>query len=228
MEQDKIWNHFQTEDVASFDGNSVRLNYLARQASKTGMTVLNIGVGNGALERRLVEKGVVVYSLDPSESAIQNLRKNLGLDESAAKVGYSQEIPFADGMFDIVFMSEVIEHLNDTVLMQTLKELTRILKDGGRLIGTVPADEVLKAAESVCPDCGKVFHRWGHVQSFTKERLEGLLGAEFNDLVVKRIYFGAWNVLNWKGKIIWLLKKVMVFFGVQGSDENYYFVGYRK
>jgi len=228
MEQDKIWDHFQTEDLAAFEGNSARLNYIARQASRKGMSVLNIGVGNGALEHRLLEKGAIIYCLDPSETAIQNLRKNLGIDASAAKVGYSQQIPFADAMFDIVFMSEVVEHLGDAVLLQTLKEVSRVLKAGGRLIGTVPADEVLKAAESVCPDCGKIFHRWGHVQSFTQERLETLLRAEFNAVVVKRIYFGAWSTLNWKGKIIWLMKKAMVFLGEKGSDENYYFVGYKK
>ncbi len=39
------------------------------------MSVLNIGVGRGGLEDVLRQKGVVVSCLDPSEKAIDSVRK---------------------------------------------------------------------------------------------------------------------------------------------------------
>lgn len=180
------------------------------------------------LENILTKQGCKVYSLDPSVAAIEKLRKILGMDDLTAKVGYSENIPFGDNTFNVVIMSEVIEHLTDEIISKTFQEVHRVLVPGGRYIGTVPADENLKENEAVCPDCGKVFHRWGHVQSFTGNRLISFLQPTFVNVYVKRFYFGSWATLNWKGKFLWLLKKISVFFGINGSGESYYFVGFKN
>lgn len=224
MKQEKIWEHFQSEDVVgSFVNNKNRLNVLANMVKKGEKKILNIGVGNGLLESLLKSRGYEVFSLDPSERAIISLRKKLSLSKSSAKVGYSQDIPFADGSFDVVFMSEVIEHLDDEVLEKTLLEVIRVLKPTGRYLGTVPADENLKENDALCPKCGHLFHRWGHVQSFSKNKLMKVLGPNFNDVTIKRVYFGNMETLNWKGRILWVTKKIMVSIGVLGSNENYLF-----
>lgn len=229
MKQDKIWDHFQSHsEAASFKNNNSRLVYLAKTIFPSDKRVLNIGVGNGLLEELLQSRGLDVFSLDPSEKAIVSLRNRLGLAESSAKTGYSQSIPFGDGVFDVVFMSEVIEHLDNEVLDKTLAEVLRVLAPSGRYIGTVPADEDLEENEVVCPDCGKVFHRWGHVQSFTKHRLTYLFSRYFVDIKIARAHFGSPDTLNWKGKLSWLAKKTLVSLGVNGSGENYYFVCHKK
>lgn len=224
MKQEKIWEHFQSEDgVDSFKNNKNRLNELANMVHEREKKILNIGVGNGLLESLLKSRGCEVFSLDPSEGAILSLRKKLNLSKSSTKVGYSQNIPFTDGSFDVVFMSEVIEHLDDEVLEKTLSEVFRVLKPSGRYIGTVPADENLKENEAICPKCGDLFHRWGHVQSFSKIKLMELLRTKFNGVIIKRKYFGNMETLNWKGKILWTTKKIMVSIGISGSNENYLF-----
>ncbi|MBU2572077.1 MAG: class I SAM-dependent methyltransferase [Gammaproteobacteria bacterium] len=228
MQQDKVWDFFQNGGKSSFEGSYSRLKFLSKKIDGTGQSILNIGVGNGTLERLLLAKGADIFSLDPSEKAIANIREELGLPEASAKPGYSQEIPFPDQSFDAVFMSEVIEHLDDDVLAMTLTEVTRVLKPGGRYLGTVPAEENLKDNEVVCPDCGKIFHRWGHVQSFSRERLRLLLQPIFPDLEVKRMYFGNWQQLNWKGKLSWILKKSLSSLGIKGAGENYYFSGTKQ
>jgi hypothetical protein len=72
-------------------------------------------------------------------------------------------------------MSEVLEHLATDVLDATLGEVKRVLKPDGRFIGTVPANESLSDNQAICPRCGEVFHRWGHVQTFLPLRLRELL-----------------------------------------------------
>ena len=64
-----------------------------------------------------------------------------------------------------------LEHLDDATLAAGLTEVGRVLKADGHLIGTVPYREDLSASMVVCPDCGKVFHRWGHERSFDKDDL---------------------------------------------------------
>jgi len=184
MEQSKVWDHFQNHEstAAAFDNARPRYAYLAKQI-KPHLSALNIGVGRGALEAMLVEKGVVVSCLDPSDKSIAQIAERHGLGERA-RVGYSQVMPFPNQHFDVVIMSEVLEHLSDDILAPTLDEVRRVLKPGGRFIGTVPANEVLQDNQAICPHCGETFHRWGHVQSFSLERFGGLLLA--HDFVIVR------------------------------------------
>lgn len=164
MEQDKIWDYFQNEDGINdvFAGAFPRYNFLAQQTA-SGMQALNIGVGNGGLENILINKGVAVSCLDPSSKSIENIRQKYSLGDRTL-VGYSHAIPFPDGQFDAVIMTEVLEHLDDNALNMTTKEVNRVLKPGGRFIGTVPVDENLFEGRVMCPQCGVPFHRWGHTQ----------------------------------------------------------------
>ncbi|MCZ7622147.1 MAG: class I SAM-dependent methyltransferase [Candidatus Kuenenia sp.] len=94
-----------------------------------------------------------------------------GMGEKA-KVGYSQETPFNNLLFDAVVISEVIEHLTDEAIENTLSEISRILMPGGQIIGTVPAREKISEQRAVCPNCAKHFHRWGHIQTFDSNRIQ--------------------------------------------------------
>ena len=177
MSQDKIWDYFQVEAVESFDEAVPRLNYLFKQAMKLAqggnVRVLNIGVGNGWLERRCMKQGFETHALDPSAATVAGLVS----EGIAAKAGSIDQLPYPDDHFDTVFCSEVLEHLDDSTLTSGLKDIARVLKRGGHLIGTVPFNEDLSTSRVVCPDCGKVFHRWGHQRSFDK----ALLRSELED-----------------------------------------------
>jgi ubiquinone/menaquinone biosynthesis C-methylase UbiE len=223
MDQTKIWDYFQNEEeVAGVAFNArPRYEFLAKQTT-VGTNVLNIGVGHGGLEAILVAKGITVSCLDPSEAAINKIREKFALGERA-KVGFSQNLPFADNQFDVVVMSEVLEHLTDEVIQATLIEIKRVLKTEGRFIGSVPADEMLLNNRVMCPHCGEHFHRWGHQQHFSKQTLQSLLTIHFNKVTITRYFFAELSALNWKGKIGALLKKLLVCFGVDGDGETFFF-----
>ena len=223
MKQELIWDYFQNNDAVgdTFINARPRYEYLAQQIA-SGMRALNIGVGRGGLEAILVEKGVVASCLDPSEHAIDSLRKQYALGDRA-QVGFSQAMPFQDSQFDVVVMSEVLEHLADDVLTATLVEARRVLKPGGRFIGTVPADENLLENRVMCPHCGEPFHRWGHLQSFSEGRLGSLLAQQFDSVALSRHFFGDVRTLNWKGRISRLVKQILVRLGVTGNGETLFF-----
>jgi len=124
-------------------------------------------------------------------------------------------------------MSEVLEHLSVEELEATLAEVYRVLKPNGRFLGTVPAEEDLKLSEVVCPSCGEVFHRWGHLQSFTKERLKEQLSKRFSDVTISRRYFVYWEKLNWKGRIVMLVKLLLLKIGATGSGTTFFFQAYK-
>ncbi len=227
MEQKKIWDYFQVENKVRFiwENSIPRYKFIARFI-KPEEVILNIGVGCGGLEKILLDKGCKVSTLDPSQQAIDKIRESLHLGQNA-KVGYSQDIPFGDNVFDCVVMTEVLEHLSDEILATTLDEVWRVLRPKGLFLGTVPANEDLLSGEVVCPYCGKVFHKWGHVQSFDEERLRKLLLRKFRNVSIYRHYFVNLSSLNWKGKLTSLLKKWLLSIGVVGSDTTFFFRAYK-
>lgn len=224
MNQEKIWEAFQNDESLLDLGFPARrrFEFIAKHIPKDSLA-LNIGVGNGYLESILIQKGVSVSCLDPSDSAIEKIREHFGLGERA-KAGYSQAMPFTDASFDYVIMSEVLEHLDDAVIEKTLTEAKRVLKIGGKFLGTVPADENLKEGVVVCPKCGEYFHRWGHVQSFSQESLLDTLSLEFNNISIKRVVLSDFKQLNWKGKVLAVLKVFQVLLNLKGSTQNFFFV----
>ncbi|RLF06713.1 MAG: hypothetical protein DRJ64_04190 [Thermoprotei archaeon] len=228
MDQNKIWDAFQNDEDLLDVGFPARkrFEFLAGKIS-SGEIALNIGVGKGYLEEILLHKGVDVFCLDPNRTTIELIRERLGLEEEKAQTGYSQSMPFQNVLFDVVIMSEVLEHLENVTIAETLVEVSRVLKPGGRFIGTVPADEHLQANLVVCPHCGERFHRWGHVQSFSKEQLLDLLKQNFKNVRVRRMYYLDSLRLNWKGKISGVLKMVQALFGLKGNNQNFYFEAVR-
>src|SRR3990172_9136848 len=100
MNQDVLWEYYQTEGVKSFAGNKSRIQFLV---SKLGHAkhVLNIGIGNGLFEELALKNEKEIFSLDPCAPAVENLKSRLSLGDRA-KVGYSDNIPFGKEVFDAV------------------------------------------------------------------------------------------------------------------------------
>jgi SAM-dependent methyltransferase len=192
VEQDRIWHHFQTTRVDSFDHARGRYAAMAAEARRRkgadGGRVLNIGIGSGAVERLLLARGWRVASLDPGETAVATLVP-LGID---ARCGYAQRMPFGDASFDVVVASEVLEHIEPATRDEVLAEVARVLVPNGWFIGSVPYCETLGDQEVICPDCGKVFHRWGHVSSFDVQMLQVELSRVFEAVSCRRLSFVDW------------------------------------
>jgi SAM-dependent methyltransferase len=95
--------------------------------------ILDAGCGTG---RNLVELGAVgdAQGIDPSPDAIAFCRRR-GLDR-VTEAGL-EALPFADGSFDLVVATDVIEHIDDDAA--ALAELRRVAAPDGRLLLTVPA-----------------------------------------------------------------------------------------
>jgi len=193
--QDKLWEYYQNNATSRFDLSYPRLLFLARLFSPN-QRILNIGIGSGFLEEKLLQHGVDVYTIDPSEKAIKSLQHKLNL-ESKAKIAHSNRIPFDNNFFDGLVMTEVLEHLSDDILIETLREVYRVLIPEGLFVGTVPYKEDLFSNQVFCPSCGIVFHHSGHCQIFDRERLYFLL--TLNNFKIEKIQcrtFPDWRRYN--------------------------------
>jgi SAM-dependent methyltransferase len=143
-----------------------------------GSRVLDFGCGSGYLLDALLARRISCSGADFSQDAVAVVEKRLGADplfEGVQLVG-GIPTPIEAASYDAVFFIETVEHLLDDELRPTLQELARILRPGGVLIVTTPNDEELAQSESICPDCGCIFHPVQHVRSWDRDSLSSTMG----------------------------------------------------
>ena len=100
--------------------------------------VLEVGGGEGELAARIeTELGVEVVGIDQSEAMVAEQRAK-GID---ARVGDVQQLPFAEGEFDVAVAAWMLYHVPD--LDRGLAELGRVLRAGGRLVAVTNAPDSL-------------------------------------------------------------------------------------
>ena len=139
------------------------------------LRVLDVGCGAGPglrfLEtcgQRSVGVDLVLYPLEEA----RRLVPGAGLVQ--ADVGGA--LPFADSSFDLLLLSEIVEHLPDE--QPLLRECRRVLRGGGRVVVTTP--NLWDARRALAPLTGRV---WSgdtdptHCNLFTPARLGRALEA---------------------------------------------------
>ena len=109
----------------------------ARHGIEAGMTVLEVGPGNGryTLEtaRRVGDKGkVITVDIEPKmiERVTQRAQAE-GVTNLEAKVANVYELPFEDGTFDAVYMITVIGEIPEP--QRAMREFYRVLSASGTL-----------------------------------------------------------------------------------------------
>lgn len=95
-----------------------------------GIRILEIGGGTGYQAKRLTEDGYVVDSIDVSGSNYSNQL------EFPVQPYDGRNIPFPDSTFDVVYSSNVLEHVLDLPYLQA--EMKRVLKPGGYCVHLMP------------------------------------------------------------------------------------------
>ncbi|MDX6714556.1 MAG: hypothetical protein QOH30_1114 [Baekduia sp.] len=98
-----------------------------------GARLLDAGCGSGRTLDELVRYGRV-SGIDLSPQAVAAAQRRGHQD---VRVGRVEQLPFADGTFDVVTCLDVIEHTPDD--RASLAELRRVARPGGLLLVTVPA-----------------------------------------------------------------------------------------
>ncbi|MFM9368343.1 class I SAM-dependent methyltransferase [Streptomyces sp. Da 82-17] len=100
-----------------------------------GDRVLELGCGAGQWSRALAAEGARVVGLDLSEAQLAAAAREMGQEPYPLVQGAAEQLPFANGAFDLVFcdfggLSWAPPHL-------AVPEAARVLRPGGRLVFNV-------------------------------------------------------------------------------------------
>ena len=102
-----------------------------------GQKILEIGCGEGSLLQMLAPRNEA-HGVDISASGVERTRAK-GIPCHLADAS-NEVLPYNDGDFDIVITLETVEHVENPHRM--LWEIKRVVKEGGRLLISVPGERV--------------------------------------------------------------------------------------
>jgi SAM-dependent methyltransferase len=158
-------------------------------------TILDVGCGDGAITNALGRRWTVT-GVDSSSAALRHVT-------TEAVLGDARSLPFADGSFDLVMSSQMLEHLDDESYADALSELRRITR--AYLLISVPFREDLGSRMIRCPRCGLQQHVWGHLRGFTPESLiHDLTDFEARDVRT----FGDLQPPAWPAPLLWVMHNI--------------------
>jgi len=147
-----------------------RLGYLLDEA-RPGDRALDLGCGQGDFTAALARAGADAVGADVAEAALARARSRHPEVEFRL-VPFDGPLPFEDGSFDLVWASEVIEHVADTA--RWLSEVRRVLVPGGRLLLTTPSHGRLRVAVGGLDRFSEPLG--DHLHLYTRRSLRTVLG----------------------------------------------------
>ena len=110
---------------------------------RRGDRALDVGCGTGDFTAQMAQGGAVVVGTDVAEAALERARRRHPAQDFRL-VPIDGPLPFPDNAFDLVWATEVIEHIADTA--RWLSEIRRVLAPSGRLLLTTPAHGRVRVA----------------------------------------------------------------------------------
>lgn len=139
--------------------------------------MLDIGCGDGAVTRRLMDLGFAdrYDAADVSVSAVERARQH-GVD--AVQVS-GERLPFADKEFDLAILSHVVEHLENP--RATLYEAKRVAR---RVFVEVPCEHNMRLPADYAPN------DHGHINFYTPKTIRHLVqscGLDVKKQVVRGV-----------------------------------------
>lgn len=135
---------------------------------------LDLGCEIGQYSKKLMEYGYNVISAVISEIAPKKVSE---FNENIRKFDMSEELPFENNSIDLVFANLSIHYFSNEDTQKLMKEIKRILKNGGLFIGSVNGMQGYDKIKETAVELEK--HYWfnknKYVRLFDKEDLEKYL-----------------------------------------------------
>jgi 2-polyprenyl-6-hydroxyphenyl methylase/3-demethylubiquinone-9 3-methyltransferase len=143
--------------------------------ARPGERVLDLGCGAGRFVAALRDAGADPVGVEIAEAALERARA-VAPGADLRLLEQDGSIPLEHGAVDLVWCSEVLEHVADGAHL--LQEARRVLRPGGRILVTVPFHGRVKAAVIGLLRFDAHFDPQGqHLRFFTARSLASALRA---------------------------------------------------
>ena len=173
-------------------GQDRRLQIVRAVVPLERKSILDVGCGIGTYVRRFREFSEDVHGLDVDPGRVEQASKTL----PNITLGFGEHLPYSDQRFDVVFLNEVIEHVDND--RSTVAECIRVLRPGGHVVIYAPnrwypfeTHGIRLGSRFVfgnIPLIGYLPDRWRdllapHVRAYTHRQIEGLFTGTSSRIV---------------------------------------------
>ena len=175
------------------------LKNILKHEIKGSSTILDIGGYDGYISYRLkkIFPNLMIKVVDTDGIGLE-LAKNRGLNVICAS---ALELPIKDKEFDIVFCFDLIEHIKEDVKL--LRELSRVLKDDGKIILTTPMKDGVSFPMLNKRKNEIINKNWGHVRKgYSSDQIKELF--KLNHFIIDKEdrYFNYFSRLVYRFTIL--------------------------
>jgi SAM-dependent methyltransferase len=117
---------------------------LGETLTRPGQRILDAGCGTGGFLRWALDNGSFASAagIDIGSAAIELARERV--PEADLRTGPLSALPFADQSFDLVVTNDVLQHVPEKDVAESLRQLGRVLADGGTLFVHTNGSKVLR------------------------------------------------------------------------------------
>lgn len=107
---------------------------LGERLQEPGVRLLDAGCGTGGFLAWIRERAklAAVAGVDVSEEAVAIARERL--PDVDLRVAGASSLPFDDGSFDVATLNDVLQHVPEDLVAESLVELRRVVAPGGALL----------------------------------------------------------------------------------------------
>lgn len=158
------------------------------------LKILDIGCGKGenCIELGRKNNHSKIFGVDISKENIDEARRRNLLSNVEFLQGRGEKLSFNNNVFDEIYLLEVLEHVDNP--KKTLQECSRVLKENGKLIITVPypkSELILEKENKKYPE------QIGHQRRCSKEYIVDLAKENLLKLLKYKKYNSSEHLM-WK------------------------------
>jgi len=135
LKYDRLTSLYDSVQKWTFPELSSQSKLMNQSTIERGSNVLDIGCGSATLTN-LIKKNhpdAIVVGLDADPKVLEIAKKKAVKDNLDIRFdqGFSNQLPYDNESFDVVFSSLLFHHLTKDKKIKTLKEVFRVLRPGG-------------------------------------------------------------------------------------------------
>lgn len=179
MDNKKFWNDIYKNKIVKKHSYDLWLDRYADILKKyKDEEIIDLGCGIGADTLYLSEKGYKVISCDYSEEALKILKESIP-EAKTVQMDISKILPFENESIGIIIADLSLHYFDDETTKNIVKEIKRIIKPNGCLIGRVNSINDFNFGAGCGSEIEKNFYltEAGYKRFFTKEDIHFYFSA---------------------------------------------------
>ncbi len=164
MDNKNYYENFDWNNANLSEKISDKADLIKNAIPKDVKTIVDIGCGDGTISNALKDNYNLV-AVDRSINALKFVETK--------KINVSADyLPLKTNSINLVFSSEMIEHLPDDIFVKAIKEMKRV--SGKYIFLTFPNDENIKKQVTECTKCSYKFNKSYHLRTINLDLIEDL------------------------------------------------------